>query len=205
MRSWVASFRPSEDPRKDARLLLADEVGVGKTLSPGQLRLWLLVCWGMRPRCILTPATLCKQWQGELRDKLGIPSAVWLSNRKVWLDPNDHIIQTRGALDVGKCPYQIGIVSTGLIFHNAPEAKALLERRYGTLILDEAHRARRAQGISLKMMNQTTFSSSVREAAKHAEACDPRDRDSNSDGGRRTMGPARNSEQRRKPRSRPRL
>jgi SNF2 family DNA or RNA helicase len=120
------------------------------------------------PALILTPATLCKQWQGELRDKLGIPSAVWLSNKKVWLDPNDHIIQTRGALDVGKCPYQIGIVSTGLIFHNAPEAKALLERRFGTLILDEAHRARRAQGISTKGDEPNNLLKFMREAAKHA-------------------------------------
>jgi SNF2 family DNA or RNA helicase len=149
-RAFVEMFLQHRDNYKDdARLLLADEVGVGKTLSLATAA--MVGCLlGDGPALILTPATLCRQWQGELRDKFGIPSAVWLSNKKAWLDPNDHIIQTRGALDVGKCPYQIGIVSTGLIFHNAPEAKALLERRFGTLILDEAHRARRAQGISSK-------------------------------------------------------
>ena len=57
---------------------------------------------GDGPALILTPATLCKQWQAELKDKLGIPSAVWISNKKVWLDPNEHIIRTRGADDIGR-------------------------------------------------------------------------------------------------------
>jgi len=36
---------------------------------------------------ILCPSTLTLQWQVELKDKLGIPSAVWSSAKKVWLDP----------------------------------------------------------------------------------------------------------------------
>ena len=38
------------------------------------------------PILILCPATLTLQWQVELSDKLGIPSAVWSSTKKVWLD-----------------------------------------------------------------------------------------------------------------------
>ena len=38
-------------------------------------------------------------------------------------------------------------MSTGLIFHDSEERKHLLERRYGTVILDEAHRARRRGGL----------------------------------------------------------
>src|SRR5262249_25086404 len=40
------------------------------------------------------------------------------------------------------CPYRIGIVSTGLVVQGAPEANFLLQRRFGTVILDEAHKAR---------------------------------------------------------------
>ena len=35
----------------------------------------------------------------ELIDKLGIPSAVWLSTKKEWLDPKGHVIKTRGPED----------------------------------------------------------------------------------------------------------
>ena len=38
------------------------------------------------PVLILCPSTLTLQWQVELKDKLGIPSAVWLSAKKVWMD-----------------------------------------------------------------------------------------------------------------------
>jgi superfamily II DNA or RNA helicase len=125
---------------------------------------------GDGPALILAPATLCEQWQIELKDKLGIPSAVWISNRKVWLDPNGHIVKTRGPEDIGRCPYQIGIVSTGLIVHGATEAQVLLERRFGTVVLDEAHRARRARGIAVKNNdpnNLLKFMLKLAERARH--------------------------------------
>ena len=87
------------------------------------------------------------QWQVELKDRLGIPSAVWHSTKKVWIDPLGHIIKTRGAEDVTKCPYQVAIISSGLIFHQSEESQYLLARRYGTVILDEAHKARRRGGL----------------------------------------------------------
>lgn len=148
-RAFVGLFLEHRETYGAARFVLADEVGVGKTLSLATSA--MVGCLlGDGPALILCPATLCQQWQVELKDKLGIPSAVWLSDRKVWQDPNGHIIKTRGAEDIGRCPYQIGIVSTGLIFHGAAEARVLLERKLGTLVLDEAHRARRARGITVK-------------------------------------------------------
>jgi superfamily II DNA or RNA helicase len=129
-----------------ARMLLADEVGLGKTLSlAASAVLSCLLDDG--PALILCPSTLTLQWQAELTDKLGIPSAVWSSNKKEWLDSNGHIIKTRGAEDIIKCPFRIAIVSTGLIVHQSEEAQHLLGCRYGTVILDEAHRARSRGGV----------------------------------------------------------
>ena len=65
----------------------------------------------------------------------------------VWLDSRGHEIRTRGAEDIARCPAQIAIVSTGLIFHDSDERQHLLSRKYGTLILDEAHRARKRGGL----------------------------------------------------------
>ena len=64
-----------------ARLLLADEVGVGKTLSLAASAM-LAALLDDGPVLILCPSTLTLQWQVELKDKLGIPSAVWLRPRK---------------------------------------------------------------------------------------------------------------------------
>jgi len=130
------------------RLLLADEVGLGKTLSMATAAM-VTALLGDGPVLILCPSTLTFQWQVELKDRLGIPSAVWLSNKKVWVDDNGHVIKTNGAADVIHCPFRIAIVSTGLIFHDSEERAALLGRRggYGTVILDEAHKARRRGGL----------------------------------------------------------
>ncbi|MEO0074300.1 MAG: phospholipase D-like domain-containing anti-phage protein, partial [candidate division WOR-3 bacterium] len=145
-RAFAVTFLEHRQIYGKARLLLADEVGLGKTLSLGTAAL-LATLLGDGPVLILCPATLTLQWQTELADKLGIPSAVWHSSDKSWSDPHGHTIRTRGAEDVVHCPLQIGIISTGLIFRNSEERQCLLTRRYGTVILDEAHRARRRGGM----------------------------------------------------------
>lgn len=145
-RSFVTMFLQHRETYGKARLLLADEVGVGKTLSlAASAMISALLDDG--PVLILCPSTLMLQWQVELTDKLGIPSAVWLSTRKEWIDAKGHVIKTRGPEDITRCPLRIAIVSTGLIIHNSEERRHLLERKYGTVVLDEAHKARRRGGL----------------------------------------------------------
>lgn len=166
-RAFVGIFLQHRETYGKARLLLADEVGVGKTLSLAGSA--LVACLlGDGPALILCPATLCQQWQVELFDKLGIPSAVWLSTKKSWMDHTGHLIRTRGPEDVARCPYQIGIVSTGLIFQMTPERQALLSRRFGTLILDEAHRARMTRGFGPNAGEANNLLAFIREAAESA-------------------------------------
>ena len=145
-RSFVTMFLQHRETYGRARLLLADEVGVGKTLSLAASAM-VSVLLDDGPVLILCPSTLTMQWQVELIDKLGIPSAVWSSTKKVWLDQNGHEIRTRGPEDVAQCPARIAIVSTGLIFHDSEERQHLLARKFGTVILDEAHKARRRGGF----------------------------------------------------------
>jgi hypothetical protein len=54
-------------------VVLADEVGLGKTIEAGIV---LAQLWFERKRKILivTPASLIKQWQNELQEKFGLPS-----------------------------------------------------------------------------------------------------------------------------------
>ena len=155
-RSFVTMFMQHRETYGKARLLLADEVGVGKTLSLGASAM-ISVLLGDGPVLILCPSTLTVQWQVELYDKLGIPSAVWLSTKKVWFDPKGHVIKTRGAEDITRCPLRIAIVSTGLIFHDSNERQYLLERKYGTVVLDEAHKARRRGGLGQKERRKRTI------------------------------------------------
>jgi superfamily II DNA or RNA helicase len=148
-RAFVTVFLKHRETYGKVRLLLADEVGLGKTLSLGASAM-VSVLLEDGPVLILCPSTLTLQWQVELKDKLGIPSAVWLSDKKVWVDDHGHLIKTRGPEDIARCPFRIAIVSTGLIFHDSDERRFLLERKFGTVVLDEAHRARRRGGVDAK-------------------------------------------------------
>lgn len=152
-RAFVALFLKHRATYGQTRLLLADEVGVGKTLSMATSAL-VSSLLGDGPTLILAPATLTTQWQVEMQDKLGIPSAVWSSQKKAWLGSEGQLLSPRNEPSaIQHCPYQIGIVSTGLIFHQreggifVKEAAALLKNSYGTVILDEAHKARVKGGI----------------------------------------------------------
>ncbi|KVC61517.1 helicase [Burkholderia ubonensis] len=134
------------------RLLLADEVGLGKTLSLATAALTLCLLSDKedgprRPVVIFAPATLTEQWQTEMLDKLGIPTARWDTVGKVWLDAEERVISPAGREQIAKCPLRIGIVSTGLMMRDSLEKSHLLGMHFGVVILDEAHKARTRQGF----------------------------------------------------------
>lgn len=80
-RSFVTMFLEHREIYGKVRLLLADEVGVGKTLSMATSAL-VSALLDDGPVLIMAPSTLTIQWQIEMKDKLGIPSAVWSSQKK---------------------------------------------------------------------------------------------------------------------------
>ena len=175
-RSFVAMFLEHREIYGKARLLLADEVGVGKTLSMAASAL-VSALLDDDPILILAPSTLTIQWQVEMMDKLGIPTAVWSSQKKVWLGVDGQILSPRGdASSIKKCPYRIAIISTGLIMHQREksdfikEAGMLLKNRYGTVILDEAHKARARGGVGDKAAepnNLLVFMQQIGKRTRH--------------------------------------
>ena len=87
-----------------ARYLIADDVGLGKTLSMAAAAL-VLSLLDDKPVLILAPATLIWQWQEELEDKLGIPAAVWSTQKKCWLDGERRPLTQKGDPDArGEMP-----------------------------------------------------------------------------------------------------
>src|SRR6516164_3840448 len=148
LRAWQKRFVQTcvEDHKLHgkARYLLADDVGLGKTLSMAAAAL-VLSLLDDKPVLILAPATLIWQWQEELEDKLGLPSAVWSTQKKCWVDEKRRPLTQRGDPELAtKCPWRIGIVSTGLIINgdDAGERGALAKKSFGVIVLDEAHKAR---------------------------------------------------------------
>jgi superfamily II DNA or RNA helicase len=123
-----------------ARLLLADMVGLGKTVQLG-FSAMLMALYGDRPILVLVPKAVLWQWQAELRDLLGVPSAVW--DGRQWVEENGIPYPAIGPEGIRRCPRRIGIVSQGLITSGSEAAEYLKPLRYECIIVDEAHRARR--------------------------------------------------------------
>lgn len=125
-----------------ARFLVADQVGLGKTLELA-LAAQLMALWGDRPILVLAPKTLVRQWQSEIKTLLDMPSAVW--DGHAWVDENGVRHPAAGPQGITKCPRRIGIMSYGLVFHKTECAEYLKDMPGGweCIIVDEAHRCRR--------------------------------------------------------------
>lgn len=126
-----------------ARLVLADQVGLGKTVQLAMAAMLMALDDPEGgPILVLAPKPLLQQWQDELMELLLLPSARW--NGRSWVDENDLEYPSDGARSLGKCPRRIGLVSQGLVVRGLSEAvNQLLSRRYTCVIVDESHRARR--------------------------------------------------------------
>lgn len=174
-RSFVSLFLEHREKYGKARLLIADEVGLGKTLSMATSAL-VSALLDDGPVLILAPSTLLFQWQVELKDRLGIPSAVWSSQKKMWIGIDGQQLSVKGVSDTIKCcPCQIAIVSTGLVFHQfdghqfEKEASHLLSLRYGAVILDEAHKAPAKGGLGEAADEPNNLLSFMKTIAKKTE------------------------------------
>lgn len=158
---------------KAARLLLADEVGLGKTLSLGTATLVLTLLKEeenktgkhRNPAVIFAPATLTEQWQTELMDKLGLPCGRWNSRLKVWLDTEARPISAYGPENITRCPFRIGIISTGILVQPTAEKDLLANLNFDVLVLDESHKARTSQGIGNQAGRPNNLLSFIKQAA----------------------------------------
>lgn len=123
-----------------ARFLLADQVGLGKTIQLA-MSAKLMALYGDKPILIIVPKTLIFQWQDEMKTLLDMPSAVWTG--KGWQDETGYFYQVESVRSILKCPRRVGIISQGLVARRTDASELLLQNEYECVILDEAHRARR--------------------------------------------------------------
>lgn len=125
---------------RGARFVLADMVGLGKTLQLA-LSAQLIALEGQKPIMIIVPKTLIWQWQEELMSLLELPSAVW--DGQQWVDERKVPYYGNKNTMIKKCPRRIGIIPQSIIVANTEYAQKLLNLQYDCIIVDEAHRARR--------------------------------------------------------------
>lgn len=125
---------------RGARYVLADMVGLGKTIQLA-MAAELMALHGDKPVLVIAPKTLLLQWQDELLNLLDLPSAVW--DGKQWLDEHGIKYPPNGIKEIKRCPRRIGIISQGLIIRGGEIKEHILSLNYECVIVDECHRARR--------------------------------------------------------------
>jgi len=123
-----------------ARFVLADQVGLGKTVQLA-MAAELMALTGTLPVLVLAPKALLWQWQDELLELLDVPSAVWTG--KNWVDENEIEYPEFGPEGIKKCPRRVGIVPTSRATFGCVDAELLKNLWFECVIVDEAHNARR--------------------------------------------------------------
>jgi SNF2 family DNA or RNA helicase len=102
------------------RAILADEVGLGKTIEAGLIIKEYLIRGLVRKVLILVPASLVLQWVRELNQKFGIPA---VAQKKEYMWAQYDIIVA--SMDTAK---------------RDPHREIVLNQEYDMLIVDEAHK-----------------------------------------------------------------
>jgi ERCC4-related helicase len=111
-------------------VILADEVGLGKTIEAGLL---IAQRWAERKRRILViaPANLRKQWHQELADKFGITAGI--------IEAKSY---RQAIKDGAQNPFEAKIVLICSYQFAAGKAKELKDVPWDLVVIDEAHRLR---------------------------------------------------------------
>jgi superfamily II DNA or RNA helicase len=132
------------------RLLIADDVGVGKTIEAGMIARELLDRGIARRLAVLTPAHLCDQWERELREKFTIETVLVQPSQMARLE------RERSRQDFSIYGYyqnfiaSIDFVKSDRGGHRA----AFLRDTPDLIIVDEAHIAARPGGTDGRVEHQ---------------------------------------------------
>jgi hypothetical protein len=121
--------------------LVADEVGLGKTISAGLALRRLLLRGDVERALVLAPANVCLQWQDELFERFGMWVPRLDGGRIYGAHPDD-----QDPIPVGVNPYEehpVLLVSSHLARLPRHRKMIMAAPSLDLLVVDEAHHARR--------------------------------------------------------------
>lgn len=146
-------------------LLIADDVGLGKTIEAGLVAQELII----RHRChrivIVCPSSLQVQWQEQMRDKFGldfriVDSALMKELRRkrgIHVNPWQHFPRLITSIDFLKRDRPLRLLKEIL----PGEGESLYPRRFDLIIVDEAHNVAPSGGGKYAVDSMRTANSST--------------------------------------------
>lgn len=122
------------------RVLLCDEVGLGKTIEAGILMKEYLLRAMVKNILILTPAPLVSQWQEEMSRKFGIP---FITTEDPLLNAEPHRFWQQ--------PFIIASIHTAKGSKNFAQ---VVGNFYDLVVVDEAHHLKNRNTLNWKLVNE---------------------------------------------------
>ena len=144
---WPHQTRAFERLYRDwpPKLLIADEVGLGKTIQAGMLLRQAWLAGRVKRILILAPKAVLKQWQVELREKFNLNWPIYDGRKLVWYP--SPAWRGRNERDVERDHWhrEPVVIASSHLMRRSDRAAALLEEAepWDLVVLDEAHHARR--------------------------------------------------------------
>jgi len=123
----------------DGKALLADEVGLGKTIEVGMILKEMHFRETNDSVLILTPAQLAKQWQAELREKFGMEFVCNYDDEFDGFGSHNYII---ASVDTAKSDRY---------------RQQVLRRNWDVLVLDEAHYVKNEETDRYELIDQLSY------------------------------------------------
>ena len=118
----------------NGRAILADEVGLGKTIEAGIVLKEYLLRGAVRTALILVPASLCEQWRAELWEKFELDFVVSRGPAGLW----------------GRHPLVISSLEAA---RHERHRRRVRGANYDMVVVDEAHRLRNHLTLGWKFIN----------------------------------------------------
>ena len=126
------------------RLLIADEVGLGKTIEAGLITRHAWISGAAKRILILVPSALMTQWQAELYEKFNLLVPMYTGRSLVW--PKHHFCRQPLEKKIPRDKWTeqpLVIASSHLMRRKDRQAELVTAENWDLLVVDEAHHARR--------------------------------------------------------------
>ena len=127
------------------KLLIADEVGLGKTIQAGMLLRQAWLAGRVKRILILAPKAVLRQWQIELHEKFNLNWPIYDDNKLTWYP--SPAWRGKNEKDVSRDNWhrEPVVIASSQLMRRKDRAAAFLDEAepWDLVVLDEAHHARR--------------------------------------------------------------